>query len=600
MIMLSNLHLRKKQASNFSSDAAIIHGSIGEILKKTRNKWSKEKVPYAQFVEGFRSGRLNTFAGGETWGKSVRAACLFYRYSKDNELKKILSSTVEDLLSCQRTNGSISCAKIEDQPDGPGGDLWERKYVLLGLEHYYSDVDANPKVLKSLIRQVDCIIEQIGLAPKTGIETSGWSPNKIESSTLLEPVMRLYQLTGEDRFLDFASYIIEQGGCAGYDLIEEAIQCTPPHQMAGGIYPKAYEMLSFFEGVIEYHITTGDERCRQAALNLFESVRTREITITGSGGGDAPYNQHGECWNHSAHEQTNPALNRTMETCVTVTWLKFCMQIFRLTGESTAIDEIERTFYNALLGGAHPSGMKFSYMNRLNGVKSDPDGWGVYMGESGIITCCDLNGPMGLACIPQIATSQTTDGLSVNLFIPGTYNITSPTGQSVQIVVNTEYPKLASVEITLQLSTPESFNLRIRIPRWSAHNKLKVGDKYHETPQGQFCEIDRTWVDGERISLTLDLSTRIIESSKNNRVAIVRGPVVFARDENMDVNFDQAVSLDAHNKTVEAVNEKPYYYSVQQQIKITTPLGDFRMIDYASINNWNGLRTCTWMPKAQS
>ena len=55
-----------------------------------------------------------------------------------------------------------------------------------------------------MIRQADCLIEQIGDAPKTPITELGWSPNHIESSTLLEPFMRLYKLTGYQRYLDSA------------------------------------------------------------------------------------------------------------------------------------------------------------------------------------------------------------------------------------------------------------------------------------------------------------------------------------------------------------------------------------------------------------
>ena len=91
------------------------------------------------------------------------------RMEQDPELKEILQSTVKDLLTTVRENGSISCSEITDQPDSRGGDLWERKYVLLGLHGYYTHVEQDPAVLEAMVNQANCIIEQVGPPPKTRI-----------------------------------------------------------------------------------------------------------------------------------------------------------------------------------------------------------------------------------------------------------------------------------------------------------------------------------------------------------------------------------------------------------------------------------------------
>lgn len=234
---------------------------------------------------------------------------MFYRYTQDPELKAILRATVADLLETERSNGSISCVPVGEQPGDKKGDLWERKYVMLALEEYYEQVEADSAVLGSLKRQADCILLQIGPAPKREITDLGWSDNHIESSTLLEPIMRLYKWTGEARYLDFARYIVESGGCQGYNLFQQTLDGVPPYQM-GGTYPKAYEMLSLFEGVVEYYRCTGEERWLQVALQLYQAVCRYELTIIGSGGGDQPHHPKvlGEAWDHTAVEQTNPEL----------------------------------------------------------------------------------------------------------------------------------------------------------------------------------------------------------------------------------------------------------------------------------------------------
>ncbi|MCE5227868.1 MAG: glycoside hydrolase family 127 protein, partial [Porphyromonadaceae bacterium] len=396
-----------------------LDGFLEDYIQHSIIHWNKGVVPYEALTEMFRSGRTY-FARGEMWGKAVRSGCMFYRYTQDPALKAILQETVADLITTVRENGSISASEVSKQPDGPMGDLWERKYVLLGLDEYYMQVSKDPQILKAMTDQADAIIDQIGPSPKVSILDQGWSPNHIESSTLLEPIMRLYKLTGYQRYLDFAKYIIAEGGAKGYHIIEQAFNNVDPHKM-GGPYPKAYEMMSLFEGLVEYYRVTEDEHIKQAIMNLYRNIRTKEITIIGNGGGDQPYHPavSGEAWDNTAIEQTNPDIKRMMETCVGVTWMKLCSQILRLTGDPTAVDEIEKYVYNGLIGAMKPEGDGFSYVNLLNGVKTNPRGWGQVV--NGVyVTCCNLNGPMGLAYIPYVAVMNADPGPVINLYNSGT------------------------------------------------------------------------------------------------------------------------------------------------------------------------------------
>ncbi len=417
-----------------------LSGYLENDIQNSIINWNKGVVPYSKFVDFFRYGR-HQFALGEMWGKAVRSGCMFYRYTHDPELKKILDITIKDMLSVQRANGSISCVEIEQQPDGPGGDMWERKYVMLGMEEYYEWVNADPKVLESLRRQADCILSQVGGTLKVNITDLGWSPNHIESSTLLEPFMRLYKWTEHKPYLDFATYIVESGGSKGYNLFEQAYNNVDPYKM-GGPYPKAYEMMSLFEGLVEYYRVTGDPKLEKAILNLYNNIKNKEITIIGNAGADLPYHPAvmGEAWDNTAIEQTNPDIKRMMETCAGVTWLKYCSQITRLTGDSSPVDEIEKYIYNGLLGAMKPTGDGFSYVNLLNGQKVNTIGWGTTFGDLSI-TCCNLNGPMGLAYIPYIAVTNSNTGPVINLYNAGKISMTTPGQHLLQLVIDTEYPK---------------------------------------------------------------------------------------------------------------------------------------------------------------
>ena len=212
----------KDQFYPLPAGAVKLDGFFENYIQNSIQHWNMGDLPYDQFVDFFRNGRPQ-FALGEMWGKAVRSGCMFYRYTGDQQLKRMMEETVNDLLTTQRENGSISCVEIDKQPEE--SELWERKYVMLGLEEYYEWVNPDPRVLDALIKQADNIISIIGPAPKTEITDVGWSatnighePCHIESSTLLEPFMRLYKWTGEKRFLDFASYIIASGGTKHFNV----------------------------------------------------------------------------------------------------------------------------------------------------------------------------------------------------------------------------------------------------------------------------------------------------------------------------------------------------------------------------------------------
>lgn len=585
-------------------------GYLEEYIQKSINNWNKGKLPYHEFVNFFRTHAAPQFALGEMWGKAVRSGCMFYRYTHDAELKSILDKTVADLLTTQDANGSISCTPADKQPGSENGDLWERKYVMLGLEEYYAHVDSSPTVLEALKRHADCIIAQVGHAPKKEITDLGWSatnigaePCHIESSTLLEPFMRLFNLTGEQRYLDFATYIVESGGTKHYNLIELACANTPPYLMSGH-YPKAYEMMSLFEGLVEYYRVTGDAKCRQAFLYLYNNIRTREITIIGNGGADRPFHPYvaGEAWGNTAFEQTNPAITRMMETCVGVTWMKFCSQVLRLTGNPTAMDEIEKYVYNGLLGAMKPSGDGFSYVNLLNGNKVVNYGWG-WKFNGFYVTCCNLNGPMGLAYIPYVAVMEDGSGPVVNLYNAGSVNTRTPGGQPLHLTLDTEFPLSGKVVISISPEQKEKFTVKLRIPAWSKGTVLAVNGKRMEVTAGTYAAITRKWSKGDTVELTFDMACRLVDAPHGTDPAgdkfraVVRGPIVLARDENIDARYAEPVKVQTRpDGTVDIRPVSPTLPATKMEYLVPTDRGDIRMVDYASVNGWEGKRICTWLP----
>ena len=161
------------------------------------------------------------------------------------------------------------------------------------------DEEFKETIVKSMCRQVDYLISKIG-DPEDGKilitkATRHW--RGLNSASILEPIVRLYRLTKEKKYFDFASYIVACGGTDVANIFELAYQ----KQLYPYQYPvtKAYEMMSCFEGLLEYYRETGIEKYKQAVINFADMVLESDFTIIGSCGCTH------ELFDHSTVRQAN-------------------------------------------------------------------------------------------------------------------------------------------------------------------------------------------------------------------------------------------------------------------------------------------------------
>ena len=385
-----------------------------------------DEALWRRFVSVYQSKADDADRGwrGEYWGKMMRGACLVYRCTKDEHLYKVLEHTVEQLLNAAEPDGRISTYTRMNECSG--WDLWCRKYVLIGMLHFCDicrDDAMCRRILDAMQLHVDQIIAKVGEAPeKTPITQTSDYWLGVNSCSILEPVVDLYRRTSEQRFLDFASYILSTGGCSGGDLVALALENkTPPHA-----YPetKAYETMSFFEGVLSYYEVTGEQRFLTAVLNFAEQVAATEITLIGCAGCTH------EQFDHAALRQTEPSAKAMQETCVTVTWMRLCARLFLLTGTPAFADRVEQSALNALYGSVNLyaqqtydrrtkrtlSPLPFDSYSPLYMSRRGLDVGGLKFFDDGTFYgCCACIGAAGLAVYPLIKALQKQETHSFTL-----------------------------------------------------------------------------------------------------------------------------------------------------------------------------------------
>lgn len=461
----------------------------------------------------------------EYWGKWATSAALACRYEATPDHRDVLAKGVRELLATQDPDGYIGTRKPEHHLKG--WDVWGRKYVLLGLLADY-DVTGDKAVLAAARRHADSLIAECGPG-KVNIAAIGYANWKgLPPSSVLEPAVLLYRRTGEKKYLAFAEYIVGQWrkpnlwSPDGLRLIDDALAGKPAAQIGGA--PKAYEMMSCYEGLCELYRVTGSRSYLDAAVRLADSIFQDELTVIGSG-------SNHELWCGGRNKQgTKDQL--VMETCVTVTWMKYCCQLLRLTGDPKYADALETSLYNALLGALTPEGHWWAYGSLLSGERVPS-----HVQQTDVGTCCcPANGPRALLLTPEWAVMAAAAGPVVNLYNPGAAEVRLPSGTRVRLVQATDYPAGETITLKVTPEKPEAFTLALRIPAWSARNTLRVnGEKRPgDARPGTYAKIERTWEAGDTVELRLDLRGRMLsDPAGKGFVALASGPLVLALDRRL-------------------------------------------------------------------
>lgn len=458
----------------------------------------------------------------EFWGKWFTSAVLAYQYRPEAELKEKLDQAVAGLLATQTPDGYIG--NYADDHHLQSWDIWGRKYCMLGLLDYY-DLTKDKQSLQAACKVADHLMKE--LKDRNALIVKMGNHRGMAASSVLEPVCRLYARTGEKRYLDFAEEIVRQWETPdGPQLLSKSgtdVSKRFPKPLKSWYGweqgQKAYEMMSCYEGLLELYRLTGKAPYREAVEKTWENIRKTEINIAGSGSAM-------EAWFGGAALQTLPVAHY-QETCVTATWIKLSQQLLRLTGEARYADAIEQSYYNALLGAMKPDGSDWAKYTPLSGQRLEGSEQ-CHMG----LNCCVASGPRGLFTFPLTAVMRAKDGVQVNFFAEGSWTLTSPKKQQLKLIQKTNYPAGAQIVFELQLKRPEELVVHIRIPEWSRQTSLTVnGEKLEGLKCGEYAAIKRTWNPGDRIVLETDMRGRVVRMGQlPENVAIVRGPVVLARD----------------------------------------------------------------------
>ena len=331
------------------------------------------------------------------------------------------------------------------------------------------------------------------------------------ATSVLEPIVLLYQATREPRYLHLARYIVQAYDQPhGPKIVATLNKVHQVHKTANG---KAYEMMSNLVGLCELYRATGDAALLKACQFAHDDIVANEMYLTGG-------TSLGE---HFPSPHHLPNVGAVSENCAHVTWLQLCAQLLRLTGEARYADTLERIVYNHLLASQKPTGESLCYFTPLQGKKPFDRG----------MNCCTSSGPRGIALVTTFAYTSTPQSLTVNFYEASRFTATLQ-GVKTRVVQQTRYPLDGKVELSIEPERPLSFELRLRIPAWCKCYKAAVNDKAVETraEPGTYLTLARSWHSGDKVTLEFDMPALLVKGDQTNAglVAVQRGPLVLAFD----------------------------------------------------------------------
>ena len=510
-----------------------IGGYVGERTDQILEKRVRAQ-DWDYLVEPFRHHEETHLWQMEFWGKWMLGAVAAWEYYHDPVLMDHMSKAVTALIATQLPNGYIGNYAPEAQLTN--WDIWGRKYVLLGLLRYH-DITGSEEALQAARKEADYLLSQTGPGKVNIIETGNYKG--MASSAVLEPIMMLYNKTGDERYLSYARYIVNQWETpGGPQLISKALAGIhvadrfphPDSWFSPENGQKAYEMMSCYNGLLELYKVTGEKQYLKAVEITVRDIMEEEINVAGSGSAF-------ECWYHGRSKQTIPTYHM-METCVLVTWMKLNYDLLKITGKPVYANNIETSWYNALLASTKYGGTDIQMYSPLVGHRGNT------ARQCGMdINCCSANGPRGYMLIPRYAVMTGSNEIFINLYAPLTASFTISGATRLKLIQETGYPKEGSIRIRVEPEKAVQTTLVLRIPAWSQKTILSVnGKEIQNIEPGTYRKIKRTWKKGDQVDLVLDMRGRLLR--RDHYTAVLRGPIVLARYSEFNDGFvDEAALL---------------------------------------------------------
>lgn len=484
-----------------------------------------------------QTGRIRNFENAAR-GEGTHSGIFF----DDSDVYKALEGIAYSLINHpnaeleRKADEWIDKMAAAQQPDG----YINTYYTLTGLDKRWTNMDKHEmycaghlieaavayhratgkdKLLEVSRRMADHMMSLFGPGKRH------WVPGHEEIELAL---VKLYEATGEEKYLDFAAWLLEErghghgtkGGEGDWDpaYYQDAVPVRELESISG----HAVRCMYLYCGMADVAALKHDTGYVAALDRLWDDVVLRNMYVTGGIGSS----KHNEGF---TQDYDLPNLEAYCETCASVGMVLWNQRMFQFTGDAKYTDVLERALYNGALAGISLGGDRFFYVNPLES-RGDHHRQAWYG-----CACCPSQLSRFLPSIGSYVYGVSDRAIWVNLFMGNTATV-SIDGQEVRLQQQTAYPWDGRVTLTVSAPAAVDRELRIRIPGWCRQYALTVNGQKVDAPVEKGYAVLEHWQPGDAIALALDMPVEQVQADprvKQNvgKRAMQRGPLVYCVEQ---------------------------------------------------------------------
>ncbi|MCD7737046.1 MAG: glycoside hydrolase family 127 protein [Lachnospiraceae bacterium] len=494
----------------------------------------------------------------------------------DLDLEQLADDAIDIVCAAQQEDGYLDTCYILGGRDKTFSNLKDHHelycfgHLVEGAVAYYQ-ATGKDRLLKAAERFADFVADSFG--PEEG-KRKGYPGHEIAEMALV----RLYEVTGNQSYLNLSQFFINQRGTRPYyfdkehpeevkpghenELRYEYNQAHLPVREQTEAVGHSVRAVYLYSGMADIARLTQDESLYRACERLWDNIVTKKMYITGGIGST----HLGEAFTFAYDLPNDTAY---AETCASIGLVFFARRMLEIRPDSKYADVMERALYNGILSGMALDGKSFFYVNPLEvnpeASKRDERKYHVKPVRQKWFgcACCPPNIARLLSSIAAYAYTETEDTLFVHLYMGSRVakKITAASlprsaqgevscedlgsegqgSRSIDVTIDSAFPWDGAVKIKVRAKdTP--FRLALRIPDWAKTDtsspdiSLCSGSNAQIELKDGYLYIQKDWGEEDTIELHFPMEVKLIAANANVRedigkVAVTRGPVVFCLEE---------------------------------------------------------------------
>ncbi len=522
---------------------------------------------------------------GEFVGKLLTGIAFSYRAEPSEDLFNEAETIINDLFEAQGDDGYLGVFKggARYSISSSNWDLWNQYHCVVGLLEWYKN-SGNEKALSIAKKTLDCIYETF--KNRSYIVSGGFETNR----GIAHGFALMYQISREEKYLKEAERIIQQDCRDNNGWYNMALKGNHFYKSSSARWEVLHMIMTL---AILYQETQNEEYFSVMDI-IWHDILETDI-----------HNDGGFTTNEGAIG--DPYRDGVIETCCSIAWNAFSNEFLKINKDVSIVDEIERTYFNAIQGSLLDNDKYCTYNTPVDGVLGSCGGYNglrvasqqdisfQFNNGSPDMNCCQANLARGLGQISEWAIMAEDNDLYLNYYGSSTME-TRYKDEVLIIDQETNYPINGKIKLTISgLSKPTEINLKLRIPSWSKDSKVKCGGKEYSVESNQYFSVDKLFNNGDIIELDLGMSFTCWkgEKSKEGKTSLYYGPILLTLDEyymnksNYNISFDKNIEFSASKfaeaKIIDAKSDRAWLF-------VDVPYNNnyIRLVDFASAGKFNG------------